>query len=173
MGLAVFVGDKLVGELDNIETLSHMIVSNHMQNATITIQNPYDYNSNISIYISPAKKTRNRVKIINDYPYITSDVSVSGYVLSMDDSLDLSDSETLKTINEAVSEYLEYCIYSYLYKTAKDFNSDIDGFGKYVLPKYLTSDEWLSSDWLNNYKNSFFNVNVEANIVSGYLFSKL
>ena len=51
MGLAVFVGDKLVGELDNIETMSHMIVSNDLENATLTIHNPYYYNSNISVYI--------------------------------------------------------------------------------------------------------------------------
>ena len=81
MGLAVFVGDKLVGELDNIETLSHLIVSNELQNATISIQNPYDYNNNISVYISLAKDTKHTVKIINDYPYIACNVSVNGYVL--------------------------------------------------------------------------------------------
>ncbi len=171
MGLAVFVGDKLVGELDNIEALSHLIVSNKLQNATITIQNPYDYNTDISIYISLAKDTKNTVEIINDYPYITCNVSISGYVLTLEDTLNLSDEETLQTLNSTVSSYLEYCIYSYLYKTSKDFSADIDNFGKHVLSDYLTLEEWEASDWLNNYENSFFKVNVDANILSGYLFS--
>ena len=172
MGLAVFVGDKLVGELNNIETLSHLIVSNELQNATITIQNPYDYNNNISIYISLAKDTKNTVKIINDYPYITCNVSVNGYVLTLEDTLNLSDNETLNTLNLAVSSYLEYCISSYLYKTSKDFCSDIDDFGINILSNYLTIKDWENADWLNNYENSFFKVNVNSNIVSGYLFNE-
>lgn len=172
MGLAVFVGDKLVGELNNIETLCHLIVSNQLQNATITIQNPYDYTTNISLYICLDKDTKNSVEIINDYPYITCNVSLSGYVLSLDDTLNLSDKDTLDTLNIAVNSYMEYCIKNYLYKTAKSLHSDIDSFGLHVLSNYLTTDEWLASDWLNNYQNSFFNVNVNSNIVSGYLFSK-
>ena len=172
MGLAVFVGDKLVGELNNIETLCHMIVSNDLENATITIQNPYDYNHKISMHINLEKKTNRNVNIVNGYPYITCDISISGYVLSMSDTLDLSSDETLNVINESVSSYLEYCIESYLYKTSKEFCSDIDNFGSHALAKYLTLDEWNNSDWLNNYQNAFFDVNVDANIVSGYLFNK-
>lgn len=172
MGLAVFAGDKLVGELDNIETLCHLIVSNKLENATITIQNPYDYNTNISLYIGLAKGTKRNVKIINDYPYITCDISVNGYVLGLEDTLDLSNEETLKTLNDAVSSYLEYCINNYLYKTSKNLHSDIDNFGIHVLHNYLTTKEWAASDWLNNYQNAFFDVNVESNVISGYLFNK-
>lgn len=172
MGLAVFVGDELVGELDNIETMCHMIVSSELESATLTIHNPYDYNSNISVYIHLEKNTKNDVKLVNGYPYITCNVSVGGYVLSLEDTLDLSDQETIDTLNETVSIYLKEYIYSYLYKTAKDFKSDIDDFGRYLLSDYLTLDEWNSADWLNNYQNSFFDVNVETNLVSGYLFSK-
>lgn len=172
MGLAVFVGDKLVGELDNIETLCHLIISNELQNATITIQNPFDYNSNISLYICLAKDTNNNVQIINDYPYISCNISITGYVLGLEDTLDLSKDETLETLNTAVSSYLEYCINNYLYKTSKDLHADIDNFGIHILHDYLTTDKWLASDWLNNYQNAFFDVNVESNIVSGYLFSK-
>lgn len=172
MGLAVFFQDKLVGELDNIETLCHLIISNKFQNATITIQNPFDYNSNISLYICPVKDTKNNVQIINDYPYISCNISVTGYVLGLEDILDLSKEETLGTLNTAVSSYLEYCINNYLYKTSKGLRSDIDNFGIHVLHNYLTTDKWLASDWLNNYQNAFFDVNVESNIISGYLFSK-
>lgn len=172
MGLAVFNGDSIVGELDNIETLCHLIVSNKLKNATITIPNPNDFNNNISIYINLAKKTKNHVKIINDYPYITCDISVTGYILNPNETIDLTDAETVQIINDSVKSYLTSCISSYLYKTAKEFKCDIDDFGKYVLSNYLTWDEWEASDWLNNYENSFFNVNVNSNIVSAHLFNK-
>lgn len=58
MGLAVFSGDKLVGELNGAETLSHIIVTNNLKSAIITIPNPYKQDSVISVYITQAKKLK-------------------------------------------------------------------------------------------------------------------
>lgn len=77
MGIAVFVGDKLVGELNNVETLCHMMISNQLENATITIQNPYDYNSKISMHISIEKSPNIDVKLVNGYPYITCELWIT------------------------------------------------------------------------------------------------
>lgn len=77
MGLAVFIGDKLIGELNNIESLCHMMVSNQLKNATITIQNPYDYSSKISMHISIEKTPDIDVKLVNGYPYITCEMWIN------------------------------------------------------------------------------------------------
>jgi len=172
MGLAVFSGDTLVGELNSIETLCHMIISNELKNATITIPNPFSLSNNISMNISLKKSTKNTVKIINDYPFIKSNIFVTGYVLNVDDKLDLTDEQTVKDINTAVSSYLEYTITSYLYKTSKEFHSDIDDFGSHLICDYFTNDDWEKADWLNNYKNAFFDVNVNCNTVSSNLFNR-
>ena len=172
MGLAVFSGDSLVGELNGIETLCHMIISNELKCATITIPNPNNPNNNISIFINLNRPTNNNVKIINDYPYITTNIWITGYVLNIDASLDSTDEKTVKTINEAVNAYLNYCISSYLYKTSKEFHSDIDNFGMHIISNYLTNNDWEKADWLNNYRNSFFNVKTNCNIVSSNLFNK-
>lgn len=172
-GTAVFKEDKLVGELNNIETLCHLIVTNHLENATITIPNPLDHGSDLSIYIHLNKNTENKVKLVNNYPYIESEIQVTGNVLSFTKSLDLIDKETLDIINASISTYLEENITSYLYKTSKEFHSDIAGFGKYLLPKYLTWQDWIDSDWNTNYENAFFNVTVKTNIQSGYLYNKV
>lgn len=171
MGLAVFVGDSLIGELNNIETLCHMIISNKLESATISVPNPYDSQNNISISINLSNNTKNSVKIINDYPYITCNVSITGYILNLNNTIDLTNEEVIQNINDSVNNYLKYCITSYLYKTSKDFHSDIDAFGRHLISKYPTKATWVASDWLNNYQNSFFDVNVETNIVSAQLFN--
>ncbi len=173
MVLLFLCGDKLVGELDNVETLCHLIITNKLENATVIIPNPFDFNSTISVYINLNKKTENDVSFINGYPYIECNVNISGDILSIDESVDLTDPSALQTINSYVNTYLEDNITSYLYKTAKEFKSDIANFGQYVLPKYATWEDWIASDWLNNYQNSFFTVNVNTNIQSGYLFNKI
>ena len=172
MGLAVFSGDSLVGELNSIETLCHMLVSNELTNATITIPNPNNYNTSLSLYISLKKPTKNTVKIINDYPYITSNIWICGYILNIDDLIDVTNPDTVQDINDAAVSYLNYYIASYLYKTAKEFHSDIDGFGNNLLIRYPTIDSWKKSDWQKNYKNSFFKVNVDCNIIGSNLFNR-
>ena len=173
IGTAVFFDDKLVGELDSVETMCHLIISSELESATITVPNPYTSDSNISIYISLNKATKNKVSLIKNYPYIECEVNVIGDVLSMETSLDLNNPDTINMLNSYVTKYLEDVLYAYLYKTSKDFHSDIDNFGKYVLPKYSTWNDWIESDWLNNYENAFFKVTVNCNIQDGYLFTKI
>ena len=53
MGLAVFRGDTLVGELNSIETLCHLITTNNLRTATISIPSPFKQDRNhCSFYIS-------------------------------------------------------------------------------------------------------------------------
>ena len=68
---------------------------------------------------------------------------------------------------------MEQNISSYLYKTSKDLKSDIANFGKYALKNYTTWDDWVKSDWLYNYQNSFFTVKVNSNIQNSQLFTNM
>lgn len=173
MGLAVFKQDKLVGELDGMESLCYSVVSNKFDNCMITIPNPTAPNDSVDIYLNPKRDTKSVVKMINNTPYITVKVCLEGYIASSDGGSDHSSSESLKVVGEAANKYLESQISSLLYKTSKDFKSDIIGFGKYAIKDYLTWEEWVDSDWLSNYENAFFNVEVSINMKSGELFSKM
>ncbi len=173
MGLAVFKQDKLVGELDAIESLCYSITSNKLDNCMITIQNPTSLENSIDIYLSPKKSTQNSVEMINNTPYINVEVTLEGYIASSNEFGDHSSTDILKLIGDSADKYLEDQISSFLYKTSKEFKSDIVGFGKYTVKDYLTWEEWTASNWLDNYQNAFFNVEVSVNIKSGELFSKM
>ncbi len=166
-------GDKLVGELDNVETLCFLLVNNNLENATLTIPNPFDFNNVLSIYVALNKDTKNEVSFVNGYPFIECSVDITGNLLTMDSSIDLTKEENIEILNSYVNTYLKDILTTYLYKTSKEFKADISNFGKYVLPKYSTWQEWLDSDWLNNYQNAFFKVNVNSQIQGSYLFTKI
>lgn len=173
MGLAVFSGDKLVGELDGSQTLSHLLVTNNLKSAVISIPNPYSQSSVISIYITQTKKTKTSLKFLNNYPYITCNISITGNILSLEEGLDYSNEDVIKTIEEYTNSYLEQNILSYLYKTSKEYKTDIAGLGKYELKNHLTWKDWANSNWASNYQNSFFTVTVNSTIQSGQLFTKI
>lgn len=173
MGLAVFYNDRLVGELSGMECLCHLMLLDKFESATIPTPNPYNQESVISLYITADKSPDISVKLVNGTPYIECKLSLDANILSLDENLDYSDANTLKTIEDYTNSYLKKSMLSYLYKTSKEFKSDIENFGTYIAKNYLTWDEWIESDWLYNYQNSFFTVNVDTKIQSGELYSKI
>lgn len=170
-GTAVFYNDKLVGELTGIETVCHLILRNDIQICDISVPDPFNTDSYIDLRLNRRGKTKVDIDFINGTPYISVDVSVSGYGLSLNENIDYDSKENLEKYNESAEQYLKLQIENYLYKTSKDLNSDITGFGKYAISQYMTIGEWQSSSWLENYKSAFFDVNVNVNIESGLEFN--
>lgn len=163
MGTAVFKDGKLVGELNGQETISHLIVTNKLDQCIINIPDPFSSDNLISVSIN-LNNTNNKVEFVNNAPYIMVDTSIEAYILTYSDSSNYGTEEALGIIEKYINSYLATHISSYLYKTAKEFNSDIAGFGKKVISKYTNINKWNESNWSNNYKNAFFHVNVSTDL---------
>ena len=172
LGIAVFFGDKLVGELTGLDSICHLIINNDFKQCTLSIPNPYEKNNYIDLLITSTKKTKCSVDIINNSPLISIDVYLIGYGLSLDSNTYYNTEESLNEIKNYAEKYIQNKLENYLYTTSLAYNSDISGFGKYAVKNYLTLDEWKKADWLANYKNCFFNVNVELTLKSGSLFGE-
>lgn len=172
-GLAVFKDDKLVGELNGLESICYSILSNKLDNCMITIQNPLSFNNSLDIYLDYKIRPKITVKMVNLTPYINIDLSLNAYVASSDNGSEHSSTESLEIIGKSASKYLKEQLSAFAYKTSKDFKCDIVGFGKYAVINYLTTEDWQNSNWLSNYENSVFNINVSVNVNSGELFSKM
>ena len=82
------------------------------------------------------------------------------------------DNETLEKISSSCNSYLESAFSNFLYKTSKEFHSDINGFGKRALSNFKTTNEVNNYGWLSNYKNAFFHINVNTSIKSGMLITE-
>lgn len=169
MGLAVFSGDKLVGELSGIETLCHQIITNKLNVCTISISSPFEEGKNISLRLRLKDKTKNKVQLTDNGPYINSDIKLESRILTMDENSQYLDKKNIAVLEKYANSYMTEKIYEYLYKISKEYNSDIDGFGKYAVCNFLTWEDWINYNWLDNFKNSFFNVNVDIDIKSGYI----
>lgn len=163
MGTAVFKEGKLVGELNGQETISHLIVTNKLDQCIISIPDPFYSDNLISVSIS-LNDTKNTVDFVNNAPYITIDTDLEAYILTYSNKSNYGTEEALAIIEKYINSYLTTHISSYLYKTAKDFNSDIAGFGKKVISKYPNINKWNESNWSDNYKNAFFHVNVSTDL---------
>ena len=93
-------------------------------------------------------------------------------ILSFDDTSDYMRKETLEQVSSSADQYIKKIISEYLYKTSKEFYSDIDGFGKYAAHLFSTSQDFEEYNWLENYKNAFFDVEVDSSVKSGMLLTE-
>ena len=171
-GTAVFYDDKLVGELNGLETICFLLISDKIESCTISVPSPFETNAEIDLSIRKSKAPKIRVDLINGSPYISVDIFLEAHGLTLNESIDYTSIRDVELLENSAEQYLKLQVTSFLYKTAKEFNSDISGFGKYALSKYLTWDEWKNSNWNENYKNSFFDVNVNLTVIAGEEFDK-
>ena len=156
IGMAAFKHDKLVGELDAIETVCFHILKNNINSFIISIPKPEDTGSKIDLLLTPKGDTKIKVDIVNNSPYIKIDGS----------------SNVLNSISNSCNNYLENVLLDYLYKTSIDFKSDINGIGKYALSSFYTNKEFKNYNWVDNYMNSTFKVNINTTVNSGFLLNK-
>ena len=172
IGLAVFKDDKLVGELNAFECLAFLNMTNQAKGFFITIKDPERENDYLDIYFSPTKPTQIKVSIVNGSPYIKVKCSYSGRIYSVDSNRQYLDENKLQAISNVCSSYLESSFSDYLYKTSKEFKSDINEFGKYALSNFLTTNDFNDYNWNENYKNSFFDIDVDSMVESSILLTE-
>ncbi len=173
MGIAVFKSDKLVGTLSAEETLAHLLLTNQLKSCNISIPDPDDESKKIDLFLTSNHTAKIQVSIVNGNPFAKSRLTVNAKIASVDalskDTTPKSSEQRLKKIEESAEHYLKTLLSNYCYKTAKEFHSDIAGFGKHAIHNFKTSNEFDEYDWLNHYQDTFFETDAKVTIKSGFL----
>lgn len=173
MGLAVFKKDKLVGSLNANQTLSHQLLTNELDFSTINIISPFNPKETLDIYISTFKKPKIKIDISSGSPFVQINLYVAARIVSFNSyEINLLTEEKLNLIQDTVKRHLENQIYDYLNTTSREFKSDISGLGRYVVKNFVSIDDWNNYNWLENYQNSTFKVNVDTSIKTGNLLTQ-
>mgnify|MGYP005783338079 CR=1 FL=1 len=172
IGLAVFNGDKLCGELTAIEAISHLLIKNKVDSCIVSINNPYNNSSKVELQLYPTKKSKISVDINDDVPHISIELKIDADILTLDENIDYGQENVLETFSNATTEYLEKEICDYLNKVSKEYSTDIDNFGNKALAYFATSSEWKDFNWSEKFKNAEFDVNVDVTVISSLLITK-
>ena len=171
-GIAVFKNDKLVGELNAFETICFLNIKNDLDRFLVSVQDPENENNLLDIYRTPSKNTSVKVDTSTQTPYIEISCKFTGRIYSMTENSKYLSPEVLDSVSKSCNSYLESMFTDYLYKTSKEFNSDINSIGTYALKNFFTTGEFEDYSWLENYQNAFFKVNVDSSVKSGMLITE-
>ena len=170
IGIAVFNDDKMVGKLSSMETVCHLALIDNLKQSTISIPSPFEQNDKINLFIGVTRSPKIKVYIDKNLPtpFVKIDLMVIGRLLSFNNTEKTIDQNIIHEMESKTNEYLRKQMYDYLYKTSKEFKSDISGIGTNAPINFLTHQDLDNYNWLKNYENCFFQINVNTSIKSGY-----
>lgn len=172
IGLAVFKNDKLVGELNAIETICFLNIRKKVDGFLVSITDSQDNDSKIDIYLTPNNTHNIDVSFVNGSPYIKIKLEFSGKIYSMSNDSHYLNPDVLNSISYSCSSYLKNEFSKYLYKTSTVFKSDINGLGSYAFSKVFTTTEFNNYNWSYYYKNSIFDIEINTIMDSGFLLTQ-
>lgn len=163
MGLAVFLGDKMVGELDGEETTYQLMLYGTFVQADMTFPDPMKKDSFIVLNVKPSRKPKQYTEIVNGKPQISAAVKLEADIVSLQSGINYESTGNMKTLENSVQDFLKKGMLRFLNKT-KAMNSDVCGFGRNLKMRYLLQNDWTKVHWLDKYKDSSFNVSVDLKI---------
>lgn len=173
MGLAVFNNDTLVGTLSANQTMCHQLIIDTFNHCTLNIPSPFHANETLDIYFSQLKSPKIKVNITNGSPFVEINLYLTSRILSFNSKeTNTLTEEKLNIIKSTIIQHMEKQMYDYLDKTSKELNSDIGGIGRYAAQNFKTSKEWENYNWLENYKNCTFKVNISTTVKAGQLLTE-
>lgn len=170
-GIAVFKGDKMVGTLSVDETIPYLIVTNKLNECTISTDSPFSENKQMDFHVSVLSPTQHTITFDNASPHITTNIFLEATLLSSSDDFNAASPNDVSQVEEVLSNYVKEEVEKYFEKTSKEYKSDISKLGKYIVYQFPTQKDWTDFDWVNKYEQASFNVNVDVNINFSYFIS--
>jgi len=164
MGLAIFDGGKMVGELDGEETTYHLMVEGKFNSMYFTMPDPLVEGHFIVLHVRRSRLTQKDVEMIGDKPKLITKVFLEADILSIQSGYNYESEENIEILQSATEDYIREGIEKYLEKTVKEFKTDSNGFGNKMKSRFLTWQQWEEFDWPSKFKESTYEVEVDVKI---------
>ena len=167
VGLAVFKNDKFVGTLSPEETLWYSLLKNEVDKFLVSIDNPNNENEKIDISLNSLSSVYFDVDVSSNTPKINIKFNLNGKIIN--NTKQISIYKENNAINDNLKKYLENKILDYLYKSSKEYNSDIECFYKIAKKEFLTNTNLDNYNWEEKYKNAEFKIEFNDDIITNLL----
>lgn len=160
MGLAVFDGDRMVGELDGTEAKLHLLSTGEYGHSSWSLPDPSGKGQFVVMDIQQSRHPDMKVNTDSDAPEIHLSLNLEGDFLSIQSTMEYEKGEALAMFETHVEDLIGKEVLAYLEKTAREFQSDICGCGEHAKRNFLTWKEWADYGWKSKYKDAVFTVDV-------------
>ena len=172
LGLAIFSGDKYIGELTVWESICHSLITNSIDTCIISVEDPLVENKQLEIQLSPNKKSKITSNIENGAININIELNLIANIISLNSNINYEDTDTINKISTATQNRLNDELNKYFDKTARKYNVDIDKYYLSTLKYFPYQKNFDDFNYKEKLKNANFNCNTHVNIISSLLITK-
>ena len=172
LGLAIFSGDKYIGELTVWESICHSLITNSIDTCIISVEDPLVENKQLEIQLSPNKKSKITSNIENGAININIELNLIANIISLNSNINYEDTDTINKISAATQNRLNDELNKYFDKTARKYNVDIDKYYLSILKYFPYQKNFDDFNYKEKLKNANFNCNTHVNIISSLLITK-
>lgn len=160
-GVAVFKKDKLIGWLNERESIAYNLAINKVKNTVMTISCSEEGKLTVEM-----TKVQSKIKCnIRDGALRGSiDILVEGNVGDAECNIDLTKTESIQNIENELRNEIRERIESVLEKTQKDLQSDIFGFGEALHRSDPKQWKNLKNNWDEKFPELPIDINVTCQI---------
>ena len=172
LGIAIFSGDKYIGELTVWESICHSLIINSIDTCIISVEDPLVKSKQLEIQLSPNKKSKITSNIENGTININIELNLIANIISLNSNINYEDTDTINKISTATQNRLNDELNKYFDKTARKYNVDIDKYYLSILKYFPYQKNFDDFNYKEKLKNANFNCNTHVNIISSLLITK-
>ena len=172
LGIAIFSGDKYIGELTVWESICHSLITNSIDTCIISVEDPLVENKQLEIQLSHNKKSKITSNIENGDININIELNLIANILSLNSNINYEDTDTINKISTATQNRLNDELNKYFDKTARKYNVDIDKYYLSILKYFPYQKNFDDFNYKEKLKHANFNCNTHVNIISSLLITK-
>lgn len=161
-GMAIFKDGKMIEEAGAVETELYNILTGNYIKSEITY---YDKNSPekpVAVVQSQQRKPDIKVNIDSDVPKILVKLYLEADLRTV--SEDYIVEQEMDKFEEQVQDEIEKSALKFLEKTAREYQSDIVGFGRFIKHNFKSFDELELYNWQDRYPEAQFEVEVDFHL---------
>ena len=159
MGMALFSGDKMIGELGSIDTLMYNIITNRFEHGYVTFASEKTEKP-ITIFLKRTNKTKIYYNKKEEKAKIN--LFLEGEFISLPSDY-ITEKDT-KNFEKEIKSAFYKGFNDFSYKLQNEFKSDILGIGLSAKTGFLTYDEFIDYKWQEKYPEIDVNFNINFKI---------
>lgn len=159
MGMALFSGDKMIGELGSIDTLMYNIITNRFEHGYVTFASEKTEKP-ITIFLKRTNKTKIYYNKKEEKAKIN--LFLEGEFISLPSDY-ITEKDT-KNFEKEIKSAFYKGFNDFSYKLQNEFKSDILGIGLSAKTGFLTYDEFIDYKWQEKYPEIDVDFNINFKI---------
>lgn len=162
LGMAVFHGDTMIGVSGSVEAQLYNLMKGSFYATNISFPNPNNQNKSTTIRVEQMKKPKISVDVSGDHPVGHIKLCLSGEFYSL--PADCIVEKDVEKYELQAQQSTRNAVRDFLFKTSREYQADIVGFGSYAKRKFLTYQKFRDYKWEEQYPYMDFDVQVDFRI---------